>query len=275
MTSPDSPLKHFYPRHFETDLNGFRFAWQGVTLLPFVDADLLQQVLRGIDSKLTPEELARNRLSQPRIYTGKGPASDELKSLSTGISISTSPDKWFGIRGTLSDARLIKYVEPPGPRFGRIKPKLRTACFISTPLQGRHTSVALEGTVWPERERRKRKKKPVPKPSSPSDGGTVQSTNNVSAKAAVHSLATGNKKHELLTGSQPKSTPQQASVATEATTKTTIKRKPWRSGGARPPIAGSKSGAPISAFAMTAQSSARKRQGSSMTRVATKQKKKK
>lgn len=37
MLAEDSPLAHIYPLSFESDLDGKRFAWQAVVLLPFID----------------------------------------------------------------------------------------------------------------------------------------------------------------------------------------------------------------------------------------------
>lgn len=37
MTDEDSPIVHYYPVHFDTDLNGKINDWEAVVLIPFID----------------------------------------------------------------------------------------------------------------------------------------------------------------------------------------------------------------------------------------------
>ena len=52
----DSAIIDFYPTDFRVDLNGKKFAWQGVALLPFVDEERLLQALQDVYDDLMPDE---------------------------------------------------------------------------------------------------------------------------------------------------------------------------------------------------------------------------
>ena len=52
----DSPIVDFYPHNFKIDLNGKKYAWQGVALLPFVDECRLLQALERVRGDLNEGE---------------------------------------------------------------------------------------------------------------------------------------------------------------------------------------------------------------------------
>jgi 5'-3' exoribonuclease 2 len=68
MTQKESPIIDFYPLNFCVDLNGKRFEWQGVALLPFVDEKRLHRTLEHVYSTLTNEEEKRNKRDYDRLY---------------------------------------------------------------------------------------------------------------------------------------------------------------------------------------------------------------
>ena len=51
-----STIIDFYPSDFKVDLNGKKYMWQGVALLPFVDESRLLRALKEYYHTLTPEE---------------------------------------------------------------------------------------------------------------------------------------------------------------------------------------------------------------------------
>lgn len=61
MTEPSSPIIDFYPKTFTIDMNGKRWPWEAVALLPFLDSKRLLDAMENIDdSLLTEEERQRN-----------------------------------------------------------------------------------------------------------------------------------------------------------------------------------------------------------------------
>ena len=60
MTEADSPIIDFYPEDFPVDLNGKKFAWQGVIILPFIDESRLLTEMHKLYPQLTADEARRN-----------------------------------------------------------------------------------------------------------------------------------------------------------------------------------------------------------------------
>ncbi|KAJ5725487.1 5'-3' exoribonuclease 2 [Penicillium malachiteum] len=60
MSNPESEIIDFYPEDFPVDLNGKKFAWQGVVLLPFIDEKRLLNAMEKKYPLLTEEERIRN-----------------------------------------------------------------------------------------------------------------------------------------------------------------------------------------------------------------------
>ena len=60
MTDEEYGIQDFYPLDFPVDLNGKKFAWQGVVLLPFIDQERLLEACAKGYKLLTAEESRRN-----------------------------------------------------------------------------------------------------------------------------------------------------------------------------------------------------------------------
>ena len=106
MDDSDSPIIDFYPVDFKVDLNGKRYAWQGVALLPFVDEQRLLKTLEEVYPNLTSREDQRNSLGNDRLFVGSQSASsDFLTALYEGShateATELNPKQMFGIRGTV------------------------------------------------------------------------------------------------------------------------------------------------------------------------------
>lgn len=60
MTDDSSPIKDFYPRVFELDMNGKKNDWEAIVKIPFVDEKRLLAAVHSVEPKLSPEERKRN-----------------------------------------------------------------------------------------------------------------------------------------------------------------------------------------------------------------------
>ncbi|XP_044731123.1 5'-3' exoribonuclease 2 homolog [Chrysoperla carnea] len=71
MSDPESTIIDFYPEDFKIDLNGKKFAWQGVALLPFIDEKRLFSALEPYYDQLTDDERRRNVRGDDLLYVSR------------------------------------------------------------------------------------------------------------------------------------------------------------------------------------------------------------
>lgn len=110
MTDPESPIIDYYPTDFEIDLNGKRFVWQGVALLPFIDEMRLNSALAGLDAQLTETETKRNSFGDcfviAHVETALGQAVNALGAEST--------EGELDVPASLAEGQLFGKLSPRG-----------------------------------------------------------------------------------------------------------------------------------------------------------------
>ena len=79
MSDEDSEIIDFYPTDFPIDLNGKKFAWQGVALLPFIDEKRLLDAMATRYPLLSAEDVARNAMGKDvLIMSDRHPLYEEI-----------------------------------------------------------------------------------------------------------------------------------------------------------------------------------------------------
>jgi len=122
MTSPQSPILHFYPTSFTVDMNGKRNPWEGVNLLPFIDSKLLQDTLRECipPSALSVKERNRNRFGPVDLYVVQLSETESVVPCPLGPSLGL-PDLHAPVRSTVTYLPDTSYEHTPTTCF---EPKL-------------------------------------------------------------------------------------------------------------------------------------------------------
>ncbi|KAK2552969.1 5'-3' exoribonuclease 1 [Acropora cervicornis] len=69
MIMEQSEIIEYYPVNFKTDLNGKQQEWEAVVLIPFIDEQKLLDAMSPLYSRLTEEELNRNKHGPCLLYT--------------------------------------------------------------------------------------------------------------------------------------------------------------------------------------------------------------
>ncbi|CDW77829.1 5-3 exoribonuclease 2 [Stylonychia lemnae] len=125
LSSPDSEIIDFYPINFKLDINGARYAWMGVNLLPFIDRQRLIRAMRKADGsgqKLLPIEAERNRKGQVMLFFHKEDKSESalqqtlLKHVGSNLELFSCYERKDQIAGTI---RIIKVAAQIGQNLAK------------------------------------------------------------------------------------------------------------------------------------------------------------
>ena len=71
LSDPQSEIIDFYPNNFHIDVNGARYEWMGVTLLPFIDRHRLVKAMKKADrdgAALNEHEKELNQAGQVYVF---------------------------------------------------------------------------------------------------------------------------------------------------------------------------------------------------------------
>lgn len=68
LVSENSVLKKYCPDVVEVDLSGKRKEWEGITLIPFVDQEIVHQAYLSVRDKVNPSDLRRNITGKSFVY---------------------------------------------------------------------------------------------------------------------------------------------------------------------------------------------------------------
>lgn len=108
MSDEDSEILDFYPTEFPIDLNGKKFTWQGVALLPFIDEKRLLSAMATKYPLLSAEDVARNEPGKDvLIMSDRHPLYEEI---ATNFYSKRQGSSKFELRSLLSEG-LAGHVE--------------------------------------------------------------------------------------------------------------------------------------------------------------------
>lgn len=116
LTDSSSPIIDFYPRTFTVDMNGKRWPWEAVVLLPFIESRRLIEACKAFvpDDKLTEDERQRNTNGHPLLFTREGTVAKRVPLASTQWDF--QPDETAVMRPELAPG-----VRHPQPGFPTLK----------------------------------------------------------------------------------------------------------------------------------------------------------
>ena len=127
MLESDSPIIDFYPEKFAEDMNGHRWRWQAVALLPFIEQKRLLAALEAIgDDALSADERRRNRPGIDLLFAHLernpiGAVAKQLYGASSGASTT------IGVNATAGSG-ICAELKPAPPDVTKFGKKIRSPC---------------------------------------------------------------------------------------------------------------------------------------------------
>ncbi|KAL1500715.1 hypothetical protein AB1Y20_013361 [Prymnesium parvum] len=159
MVHPHSPIIDFYPIDFRNDLNGKKFQWQAVALLPFIDAERLRASLAPLEPTLSAEEAERNSLGSELLFVSAlsplGAAATKAAIGAGPVSLSPLAAESPSFGGKLLQAAVLPppggALEPPAGSRGlpRLAPNRVVGVAYAPPPYVAHSPRLLAGVELP------------------------------------------------------------------------------------------------------------------------------
>ncbi|EPS72691.1 hypothetical protein M569_02065, partial [Genlisea aurea] len=208
MTDPTSRIYDFYPTDFEIDMNGKRFAWQGVAKLPFIDEKKLLAETRKLGDTLTEEERFRNSVLFDLLYVHPDhPLAAQIilyyrlcdmeKSPPWTIDVNAS-DGMNGFMLLTKRNGLKECLPSPVPRFDDIKSNRALNITYRNPDPHPHIAKLPEGVDVPKKILKRIDIKPTPALWHEDNGRRSQIFQRVPVSGAISGPSLGEAAHRLL-----------------------------------------------------------------------------
>lgn len=135
MTESSSPIADFYPLTFTIDMNGKRWPWEAVVLLPFIESKRLLDASHSVDEALlNDDERRRNEFGTVVVFQHDDKTKKTLSGVGEGPMFTTLPDcktitlpfeetplQYTDDEKPLLKPKLLKGVEVPLPAFPTLR----------------------------------------------------------------------------------------------------------------------------------------------------------